>query len=358
MEAYPHLSTLTNVTTDPSQHYPGSIVMDAHNKAAGHQRRLMTYVAENFRLGPAIGAATTPGSELALYTHLTQITQAETMRYAYKFWRRAWRTEERGCGGVLVWQLNDCWPTVSWAVVDYHLVRKPGFYAITRALRPIDVGVSRTVFDWTQTSDYVDEKSKLKSGQVDHTLPARKGTFDVWIASSKVEAVEAQVTTRFISVRSGKDVQPSITKTVSAGANTSTDVIAKQACPPSIPTSEDVTTPFAVAKYDPYIIHATVSIGGQTIAADTAWPEPIKYLDFPDRDLSFEVSPAGDHVTVSVKKPIKGFVFEEVIGLKLSDNGFDLVPGEKHEVSVQGPLKAGELKYTYIGAPGPSLKVS
>jgi beta-mannosidase len=358
MEAYPHLSTLKNVITDSSQHYPGSIAMDAHNKAAGHQRRLGIYLAENFRTGPPVGAVVTPGSELAFFTHLTQILQAETMRYAYKFWRRTWRHGHRHCGGVLVWQLNDCWPTVSWAVVDYHLVRKPGFYAITRALRPIDVGVARTVHDWTQTGEFVDPMSKLKTGQVDHTRPARKGTFDVWIASSKVEAVEAEVTVRFISVSSGKDVHASIIQTITASANTSTDVLAGQSLPPPYPNAEDLaTTPFSVAKYDPYVIHATVSIGGQVIAVDTAWPEPLKYLDFPDRGVTFEVSPAGDKLTIAATKPVKGFVVEEMVGLKLSDNGFDLVPGEKQEIKVEGCLKAGELRYTYIGAPSPSMEI-
>lgn len=355
MEAYPHLSTLHQAVTEPSQRYPGSLLMDAHNKAAGHQRRLATYVTENFRQ-----TATSPEHELAAYAHLTQVTQAETMRYAYKFWRRAWRgAGDRGCGGVLVWQLNDCWPTVSWAVVDYHLVRKPGFYAIGRALRQIDVGVARTVYDWTQTSGLVDELSGLKTGQVDHSLPARgTATFDVWIASSRLEDVELLVTTRFVSVRTGAEIAPAQTQTVSATANASTTVISAQSCPPAIPDADDRTVPFSVAKYDPYVIHATASVDGRIIASDVSWPEPIKYLDFPDRGLTFDVSPTGGRVTVTASKPVKGFVFEEHVGLKLSDNGFDVIPGEKNEIKVEGILKAGELRYTYIGAPVPSLTIS
>jgi beta-mannosidase len=347
MEAYPHLSTTARMSSTPSQLYPGSMVLDFHNKGIGHERRMMTYVVENFR----------PRTDLASYTHLTQAVQAETMRFAYKTWRREW--QHRKCGGVLVWQLNDCWPTMSWAVVDYYLVPKPAYYAIKRALRPVDVGVVRTYEDWTQTGYYIDENSKLCTGQVDQTLPARRGQFDVWIANGRVKEIEAVVAVRFVSVRSGEDVHPAMQKSVTAAANTTTDVFAQCKLPTSIPEPENLNRPFNVAEYDPYVIHATVSLdGGNTVVSDTAWPDPIKFLDMPDRGVKFDISAAGDCITVSAKRPVKSFVFEEVEGMKLSDNGFDIVPGETHVVQVSGPLKASELRWTHIEAEGASLPVS
>lgn len=345
MEAYPHLDTLHRMVSDPAQRFPGSMAMDAHNKAIGHERRMMTYVVENFRL---------TSLDLAVYAHLTQVIQAETMRSAYKTWRRDWA--DRRCGGVLVWQLNDCWPTVSWAVVDYYLIRKPAFYAISRALRPLDVGVVRTVHDWTQTGDFVDENSGLKTGQVDQTLRARKGTFDVWIASSKIQDVEANVSIRFISVGTGKEVCDAITKKITASPNTTTTVIQEQACPPSIPNPDDPAKPIDMAQYDPYVIHVTLSVDDHQVASDTAWPEPIKFLDLAHRGVSFGVS--SSQIVVKATRPVKSFVFEEMEGLKLSDNGFDVVPGEDVTVKVEGCLTPDKLKYTFIGAPEASLDVS
>ncbi|KAK5990024.1 Beta-mannosidase B [Cladobotryum mycophilum] len=353
MIAYPHLSTTRRMTADPSQLYPGSMALDFHNKAIGHERRMMSYVVDNFR----------PRHDLAGYTHLTQVVQAETMRAAYKAWRRQWgKPGERRCGGVLVWQLNDCWPTMSWAVVDYFLVKKPAYYAIARALRTIDVGVSRTFHDWTQTGYWVDENSGLVTGQVDQTLPARRGTFDVWIASSSVHDVEVNLTVRFISVRSGKDVYPPITTSITASANATTEVLQNKLLPPSIPHPDDYTTPFSTTQYDPFVIHATLidptTSSDTPIATDTAWPDPIKYLDMPSRGLQFQVSPSKQQVVVSAERPVKGFVFEEIEGLKLSDNGFDIVPGEKHTVNVEGSLRVDELLWTYVGAPGASLEMT
>lgn len=60
-----------------------------------------------------------------------------------RLWRREWRGKGREyTSGALVWQINDCWPCVSWAICDYYLRPKPAFYAIARELRPFTVGVS------------------------------------------------------------------------------------------------------------------------------------------------------------------------------------------------------------------------
>lgn len=348
MEAYPHLSTVERMTTHPSQLYPGSMTLDFHNKGIFNERRMTTYVAENFRLK----------YDLPSYIHLTQVVQAEAMRSAYKTWRRDWGTPgDRKCGGVLVWQLNDCWPTMSWAIVDYYLVKKPAYYAISRALRPLDVGVSRTYHDWTQTGYYIDENSELCTGQVDQTLPARQSTFDVWIANSRVEEVSAQVTVRFISVRSGKDICASITESITASANATTVVFSNRPLQPSIPHHDDYTVPFDFDQYDPYVVYTTLSVNGAVIATDTAWPDPIKFLDMPNRGVSFTVDNSKSQVTVSSERPIKGLVFEEVQGMRLSDNGFDVMPGDKHVICVEGPVSADKLRWTYIGAENASLEV-
>ena len=39
------------------------------------------------------------------------------------------------CTGAVVWQLNDCWPVSSWALVDGDGRLKPAWYAVRRAFR-------------------------------------------------------------------------------------------------------------------------------------------------------------------------------------------------------------------------------
>jgi len=49
MEAFPHIDTIKYYCTDASQLYPQSHMLDFHNKADGHERRIATYLVENFR---------------------------------------------------------------------------------------------------------------------------------------------------------------------------------------------------------------------------------------------------------------------------------------------------------------------
>jgi beta-mannosidase len=330
MEAYPHLETTQRMIEPTSQQHPGSAMMDFRNKATDHERRLLTYVAENFLLK----------ADLRSFTHLTQIVQSETMRYAYKNWRRMWgQPGQRRCGGVLVWQVNDCWPTISWAVVDYFLVKKPAFYAIARALRPLDVGIARGSPEWT-------------IGHNDPSL-ADPVEFEVWIASSRTEPVEAQLIVSFVSNTTGKSVRDEITRTVMARPNSTTE------CIQGHQATESNKADLNWGRSDPYVIYATLNVNGKVEATDTAWPQPLKYLDFSNRGVKVEYSSCMTEVKVSAKLPVKGFVFSERQGVELSDNGFDIMPGEIHVVRTGGLGEtSARLDWTYVGAEETEVIVS
>jgi len=71
--------------------------------------------------------------------------QAECLAAAYRVWRRNWKGPGREyTSGALVWQMNDCWPVTSWAIVDHFLRPKPAYFTIARELRPFTVGMART----------------------------------------------------------------------------------------------------------------------------------------------------------------------------------------------------------------------
>jgi beta-mannosidase len=332
VEAYPHLETVRSMITVEKQRYPGSMMMDFRNKAIDHERRLATYVNENF----------TVKYDLASYTHLTQIVQAEAMHFAYRAWRREWG--QRKCGGVLVWQLNDCWPTMSWAVVDYFLVKKPAYYAIKNALKPLAVGISREYHDWT-------------SGHVDPTMSFKDTQFDLWVVSDRPRPTQVGVAVRFISVQTGKDVLPPLKlHPVTIHPNTTTDILKDYDVLQENAQSQDNTPSLNAADFDPYVIHAAVTADDREITSDTYWPQPLKYLDFSDRNVTIRTI-AGNRLGISAARPTKGFVFQETRDVKLSDNGFDIIPGEEKVVEVTG-MSTHLLHYTYIGAPEGSMAVS
>ena len=54
-------------------------------------------------------------NDFPMHTYLTQRLQADSVDYAIRHLRR-----HRGiCMGTLYWQINDCWPGISWSSIDY-----------------------------------------------------------------------------------------------------------------------------------------------------------------------------------------------------------------------------------------------
>ncbi|KAL1881475.1 hypothetical protein VTK73DRAFT_3537 [Phialemonium thermophilum] len=342
MEAYPHVETLRACISDSAQRYPGSMVVDFHNKAVGHERRLGAYLVENYRL-PCRLADTVVTDTTAGITGMASNPKTTTT--------------SRQCGGVLAWQLNDCWPCISWSIADSRMVRKPAFYAIRRALqRPLAVGVHRVLpqRDWTMRR----ADGRLWQRDTGHLDPAagwRRGestVFDVWVASSSIgpDPIIAHVVVRFISVSTGADVRSEWGKTVSVMPNQTTEVFSRSSV--VVDSREQTRAPgrdfsSSLGEVDPFIIRAIVYVDGRLVSSDTSWPEPIKYLDLRDRGVRLNYN-SDNSVAVTAEKPVKGFVFMEEKGVALSDNGFDVIPGEKPKVVRVEGLDVQELEWTFV----------
>ncbi|PRX97045.1 glycosyl hydrolase 2 galactose-binding domain-containing protein [Allonocardiopsis opalescens] len=64
--------------------------------------------------------------------YLTQLNQARAIALGVEHFR----AQQPTCMGTVVWQINDCWPVTSWAMVDGDARRKPLWYALRAAYRP------------------------------------------------------------------------------------------------------------------------------------------------------------------------------------------------------------------------------
>ncbi|WP_028648388.1 beta-mannosidase [Nocardiopsis sp. CNT312] len=58
--------------------------------------------------------------------YLTQVAQARALDVGIGYYRSLWPY----CTGTVVWQINDCWPVTSWALVDGAARLKPAWYAV------------------------------------------------------------------------------------------------------------------------------------------------------------------------------------------------------------------------------------
>ncbi len=81
-----------------------SRTMMRRQRSAGGNEKLLYYLTDRFRLP----------RDFADLIYLSQIVQAEAVRVAVEHWRR----HRPRCMGALYWQLNDCWPAISWSSID------------------------------------------------------------------------------------------------------------------------------------------------------------------------------------------------------------------------------------------------
>ncbi len=72
-----------------------------------------------------------PARDLDEWTYHSQLNQRDALRFAIEHFRRS-----DFCKGALVWQLNDCWPVQSWAVLDSENDYKAAAFELRRLFAP------------------------------------------------------------------------------------------------------------------------------------------------------------------------------------------------------------------------------
>lgn len=65
------------------------------------------------------------------FVYSTQFNQRDAMRCAIERFRRS-----EFCRGALIWQLNDCWPVLSWSLIDFAGERKAAAEELPRLFAP------------------------------------------------------------------------------------------------------------------------------------------------------------------------------------------------------------------------------
>lgn len=95
------------------------------------------------------------------YLYLTQLNQAFALKTCLEYWRTNGRTN-----GSIIWQLNDCWPVTSWAIIDSDSKPKLAYYFVknTFALRLLsfkDEGSTIKIILLNQNQDIIKGRLRL-----------------------------------------------------------------------------------------------------------------------------------------------------------------------------------------------------
>jgi beta-mannosidase len=322
MEAFPSIKTIDAflpLGKDDPDRFAQSSTIDFHNKADGQERRIALYLVENFRYAP---------DPIEQFIYSTQLMQAECLASAYRLWKRQWKGPGREyCGGALVWQINDCWPVTSWAIVDYYLRPKHAYYTVKREMAPISLGVQR--------KEHLIPKDKHTRAYID-----KKTDVEIWGSNLTLKDLTVDVVVKAFDVITGKETY---SKTVKSSfllpANRSTEIIALAV--PVRKADEEGRTVVAAYLYEE----------GTQIARYINWPEPLKYVHLQKpKHLEAIVTRDGKSVELSSEVPVKGVALEcEDDEVVFGDNLVDVVPGEVVTISVKGASKASKIETRYLG---------
>jgi beta-mannosidase len=302
MQSHPSLALLEAAVPE-AERFPGSRTVQWHNKAFGPavgadgHRRLAVYAADTLRAPHT----------LAGEVYATQFVQAEAMRHAFEAFRRGWRGPgARACGGALVWQLNDCWPVTSWALIDSAARPKPAWFAVRRALAPLAVALRQEGAEWS-----------------------------AWAVHSGGEALAATALWQQHDLAGALRSEQRSSVTLVANGCTELAVPAEWAARCGGDEGADDDTPLL----------ATVSVSVVGDAAPTAraqaWPEPYRWHRFPDPQIDLQVlagEGGGTHtLQLQALRPAKG-VWIDAPHATLADNFVDLLPGEVRHIAATGAL--------------------
>jgi beta-mannosidase len=121
-QSLPAYSTIARFAPDTSR-YLVSPIMRAHNKHPAGYKIINEYMRRNFHVP----------EDFKKYILVSQLLQAEGMKTAIEAYRRA----SPLCMGSLYWQLNDCWPVVSWSGIDYYGQWKALQYRLRQLYAPV-----------------------------------------------------------------------------------------------------------------------------------------------------------------------------------------------------------------------------
>ncbi len=125
-QSYPSMKSIASFTLEKDR-LPYTSVMYAHQKCANGNEAIELYMERDYQVP----------DDFEDYVYLSQIQAGEIMRFSVEHFRR----DNGYCRGVILWQLNDCWPVVSWSGIDYYGRWKALQYYIKRFYAPVLLSV-------------------------------------------------------------------------------------------------------------------------------------------------------------------------------------------------------------------------
>jgi len=266
-QSFPQISTIATFS-DTSEWSLDSESMKNHQKHPRGNSLIIEYMQREYHMP----------NDFNKFIYTTQLLQAEGMRIGLEVHRRS----RPYCMGSLYWQLNDCWPGISWSSRDYNGNWKALHYVVKKVFNPIVLSI------------YKNDKNKINvygisdlNKDLNDSLIIKIGNMNGDIKTTK--------------------------KKINIIANSSTKLI------------EDI----GPLKDDEFII---CSLQKKKIHSKTIFEKPVKDITF----LNPEITISNDKNSITLNSKYPAFqVYLHGINENLSDNFFALLPGENKIINLK-----------------------
>ena len=290
-QSFPEMRTIRTFAK-PEDFDIRSTVMQAHQKNKGGNERILTYMLREYR----------QPKDFPSFVYLSQVQQAEIIKIGAEHLRR----QRPRTMGSLYWQLNDCWPVASWASIDY--------YGRWKALQYY----ARRFYDDVLISPFLhDEK------------------VDVYVVSDKLEPLAGTIHTRLLDF-SGKALLDQ-TKDVQIPPQSSAIFFTFNQA--DLAAKADLRRSFLV--FD-------LETGGKRISRNLIFFDVTHNLELPVAPaIQASLGKAGADYAITLQSPRLARAVYLSFGdldVEISDNYFDLLPGEPVTLTLRSSAALEQLK--------------
>jgi len=293
-QGFPDPMTIQSFTTPPDR-ILDSPVMKVHQKHPTGFETIRTYMDREFKIP----------DDIDHYNYVSQLLQAYGITKAIDAHRRA----KPWCMGTLYWQLNDCWPVVSWSSTDYFLRKKALHYFLQRSFAPVMVSVI-----------------------------SKENTLSVYIISDKPDRISGTLVLNLVDF-SGKSYFKKEIPGISL-ENESMNVF-------EMPVDQILSGQLP----GNVVLHAAFKQSETAVAGHTWYFTTPKNLNLPKPDytISWQNQKERAFLEIKARNLLKNvYLHVPDQDIPFSENFFDLLPGQSKRIDLPKDINLNQLKRTLL----------
>ncbi len=292
-QSFPEMRTIEAFTEPEDRKNIFTPVMLAHQKNNEGNAIIHDYLLKDYP----------EPKDFASFLYVSQVLQAEGIKIGAEHFRRN-RPETMGS---IFWQLNDCWPVASWSSIDYYGRWKALQYYARRFYAPVLV------------SPHLED-----------------GSVRTYVVSDKITAQPASLRVRLMDF-DGKVL-------LEDNRDVSVDPLASKVY---LDWPLAKLTQAGAADTSRVFVVAELSSGNTQTSRNLTYLAPTKEIRLKPATLAVETTGAGGSFKIRISSPVLArsvYLSFGDLDAQVSDNYFDLLPGEAREITATSAATLDALK--------------